>query len=581
MFSKDDLDTTAGKVNISGQKKKADEYKKSMEDTFNGFISSTKQLPLEKQLKFIEEHLGKQLPLDKKEHFLFFLAAIATARNASLPDNHQEQTPINKLLGHLNEGFTNGFTRVGIPKVDLMKKIIRSFYNWLEAYEPHDPEMSHNVLLAFYCITCFFESQLSQFSAFLPDNALDGIKKMKEKIGEKFTQLVQTHGDSLKNSVASSYSALQQLAPEKLAYEQFKVNLSSIKEREAKIERLMQLHWTLLSIADLGIDDPMVGFWKEYNTQEEFNQLMDDLALEPSQREQWQSYFNAEHGEGMTKIWDGFMTSVGTATFSQNILSKNAYKALAKLNIDVEKYEPPIPLIQEIESEFNALKDVEKKDIQALKAHQSQIKSAQGIKADTLNVVVGEINEFQRHLDAQKQYVLHLQIIYNKILKLNELGIKTDDLLGPFGIMLDHAVKTVPHGNKQIDQKLPEEKIDALLKGIEETGKEAAELGEKINEDVAKIRILIDSDSKDAILDSTRSFIEKHKNNFLHKILCFFSKTYKEMFESLNEAVKENDTTRVVSILVGKAEEYAETHTVAMLFNETQELQTLKTPAKS
>ncbi|OEH47885.1 hypothetical protein lpari_01073 [Legionella parisiensis] len=72
MFSKDDLDATAGKVNISGQKKKADEYKKSMEDTFNVFISSTKQLPLEKQLKFIEEHLKENLPLDKKEHFLFF-----------------------------------------------------------------------------------------------------------------------------------------------------------------------------------------------------------------------------------------------------------------------------------------------------------------------------------------------------------------------------------------------------------------------------------------------------------------------------------------------------------------------------
>lgn len=216
-----------------------------------------------------------------------------------------------------------------------------------------------------------------------------------------------------------------------------------------------------------------------------------------------------------------------------------------------------------------------------MKAHQSQIKSAKGIKADILDVVVGEINEFQRHLDVQKQYVLHLQKIHTKILALNDLGVETDGLLEPFKKMLDHAVKTVPHGDKHIDPKSPEEKIDALLAGIRNTQADAEKIGVKIQEDVGKIRNLALGESKDAILHATALFIQKHEKNFLHKILCLFSKTYKEMFESLNEAVKENDTTRVVSILVGKAEEYAETHTVAMLFNETQELQTLKTPAKS
>ncbi|OEH47884.1 hypothetical protein lpari_01072 [Legionella parisiensis] len=263
-------------------------------------------------------------------------------------------------MGHLTEGFTNGFTRLGIPKVDLMTKIIGSFYNWLKAYEPHDPEMSHNVLLAFYCITCFFESQLSQFSAFLPDDALDRIKMMKENIGENFTQLARNHGNSL-NSNVSSHDALQKLAPEKVAYEKFKINLASIKEHEAKVERLMQLHWTLLSISKLGIDDPMKGFWKKYNTQEEFNQLMDDLGLEPAQRKQWQSYFDAEHSEGVTKIWGDLKIYVSNVTFSQNILARNAYTALGKLNVDVEKYQTPMPLIQEIETAFNKLKDIEKK----------------------------------------------------------------------------------------------------------------------------------------------------------------------------------------------------------------------------
>lgn len=57
----------------------------------------------------------------------------------------------------------------------------------------------------------------------------------------------------------------------------------------------------------------------------------------------------------------------------------------------------------------------------------------------------------------------------------------------------------------------------------------------------------------------------------------FFSKTYKEMFESLQDAVKAKDTTQIASILVGKAEEYVKTRPVKMLFDEAQELQTLKT----
>ncbi|MGM9451815.1 hypothetical protein ACTAZI_00600 [Legionella bozemanae] len=582
MFSKESLDATGDKLlNFSPKKKSVDleKYKNSIDTTFNCFFSDVKKQPHAKQLKFIEENLKKQLPLDKRQHFLFFLATIATVRDKSLTENHPEKKLINELLSLLSDGFINGFTAsFKIPRIELIQSIVEGFDSWVKAYEIDDPEMSYNALLAFYCMACFLETQLS--NPLVPKEASSGLKNLKMQIEQQFTQLINEHGNSLKNSESSHSNALQQLAPEKIAYEQFKENLASIKERQAKIERLIQ--WKELSSK---YPNRMDVFWAHYRTEQLFDELMNDLEIEEDQRKDLKPFFYAEHGEDrFTKIkgeifvgLPKFVGGTSTNAFPLQLIGKKTDEALQKLGVNSKKYQSPIQLIKEIEAAFNQLKDIEKKDIQILKAHQSQIKSAKGIKEDTLDVVVGDINAFQRHLVAQEQYVLHLQEIHTKILALKDRRIETDGLLGPFEKMLEHAIKTVPHGDKQIDRKTPEEKIKALLEGVRKTQTDATEIGVQIQKNVGKIRNLALGDSKDAILHATALFIQKHEKNFLHKILCFFSKTYKEMFESLNEAVKENDITRVVSILVGKAEEQTQTCSIAMLFDETQELQTLKT----
>lgn len=586
MFSKESVDSTEKKLlsfSPETENVKLDKFKKSIETTFNPFISDVKKEPLANQLKFIEENLKKQLPLKKRLRFLFFLAVTATVRGEKLTENHPEKVPINELLSHLSDGFINGFTGfMNAPKFRLVMDVIKSFNEWFKAYKIDDPEMSHNVLLAFYCMACFFETQLDH--PLIPKSAGKDLEEMKGQIKQQFTQLAQAYGDSLKNSESSHSSALQQLTPEKQAYKQFQVNLASIKEHEAKVVRMMQLRQILLSSHPRNAT-PIERFWAHYQTQEQFNQLMDDLEIKPDQRKHWQAFFNAERGNFSQKISGGFSIILfpnaigGTPSdfFSLSMLTRENALALSKLKVNLITYKDPTKLVAEIQSEFNELKTVEKKDIQTLKAHQSQIKSAKGIKEDIIDIVLSDVNAFQRHLLAQEQYVLHLQKIHTKILELEALGIKADGLLGPFKVMLDHAVETVPHGDKQIDQKSPEEKIDALLQGIRKTQTDAGELGEEIQKDVAKIRGLIHSDSNDALLNATDRFIQKHEKNFLHKILCFFSKTYKEMFESLQDAVKAKDTTQIASILVGKAEEYAKTRPVKMLFDEAQELQTLKT----
>lgn len=75
MFSKESLVTTRGKLlSFSPEKKNVnlDKFMASMDKTFNPFISNVKNEPPANQLKFIEENLQKQLPLKKRQHFLFF-----------------------------------------------------------------------------------------------------------------------------------------------------------------------------------------------------------------------------------------------------------------------------------------------------------------------------------------------------------------------------------------------------------------------------------------------------------------------------------------------------------------------------
>ncbi|AWN74730.1 hypothetical protein LEAN103870_14470 [Legionella anisa] len=580
MFSKESVGATEKKLlsfSPETENVKLDKFKQSIETTFNSFIIDVKKEPLANQLKFIEENLEKQLPLKRRQHFLFFLAVTATVRGEKLTENHPEKAPINELLSHLSNGFINGFTGLlGAPNIGLVMNVIESFNKWFNTYKIDDPEMSHNVLLAFYCMACFFETQLDH--PLIPKKAVKALEDMKKQIEQQFSQLENTHGDSLKNSESSHRSALQQLTPEKQAYKQFQVNLASIKEHEAKVVRMMQLRQILSDHPRNAT--PKEEFWKHYQTQAQFKQLMDDLEIKPDQRKHWQPFFDAEHGDFSQKLSGGLFIILPNAIggtpsdfFTTNMLTRENALALGKLKVNLTTYKDPTKLVAEIEAEFNQLKDVEKKDIQTLKAHQSQIKSTKGIKEGIIDTVLSDVNAFQQHLLAQEQYVLHLQKIHTKILELEALGIKTDSLLEPFKVMLNHAVETVPHGDKQIDQKSPEEKIDALLQGIRKTQTDAVE----IKNDVARIQGLVHSDSNDALLSATDRFIQKHEKNFLHKILCFFSKTYKEMFESLQDAVKEKDTTRIASILVGKAEEYAKTRPVKMLFDEAQELQTLKT----
>ncbi|QLZ69568.1 hypothetical protein FOLKNPGA_02362 [Legionella sp. PC1000] len=579
MFSKETLDFTVQKLGKI-KDNKLEKYVRSTH-VFNDFIELVKRQPPERQLKFIQDNFDEQVP-KKINHFLFCVAAIIARRTKNLPDDHPEKQFIDLILSYLGDGIIKGFTTVGLPKLGLINKIQVNLEEWIKSLELQAAQnTSHETLLVSYCTICFFES-------LVPDSFADkkkALANIKQEIAEKFNKLVQNHNHLLKTGGSSHNGALQQLTPELRAKEQFQTNLLAIKEREAKIQRMVHLKGILSGSSN----NVMKEFWANYQTQEQFNQLMDDLEIEAEQKQDWQSFFDEKYADGFAKIKGGFFVVMpkflgGTSTniLPLKLIDDKADEALKKLGVNLKEYKDPTKLIAEITAEFNQLKELEKKDIQTIKEHQAQIKSAKGITVST-DKILDDIEEFRKHLIAQEKYVLQLQKIHTKILALDELGIKTDGLVVPFEIMLDHAVKTVTHGDKKIDPLMsPQEKMDALLNGISDTQEKAQEIKKNIIEDVQKIELLIDSKpKKDSLLHATELFIQKYEKNFLHKILCLFSKTYNEMFKSLSEAVTEKNTTRIASILVGKAEEYPQTHTVAMWFDEAQELQTLKTPAKS
>lgn len=75
MFSKESVGATEKKLlsfSPETENVKLDKFKQSIETTFNSFIIDVKKEPLANQLKFIEENLEKQLPLKRRQHFLFF-----------------------------------------------------------------------------------------------------------------------------------------------------------------------------------------------------------------------------------------------------------------------------------------------------------------------------------------------------------------------------------------------------------------------------------------------------------------------------------------------------------------------------
>lgn len=571
MFSKQNLDLTVQRLgNIP--KEQVQIYSDDLVP-FNGFIQEIKKQSPEKQLKFIAEQFENHIP--DLESFLFGVAAAATLRVKNLPDNHPEQKFIDTILAKLGDGLVNGFeTKVlgkAVPRLGLINDIQNNLDKWLKAFEIETAgSTSHETLLVAYCTICFFEANL-------PDSGLlNGKRKdlamMKQEIQQKFSQLVQENKDLISPADLSQISAVvHEITPQK----KFEDKLETI----AKVSRLRALD----DVIGPKSKNPMVNFWRYYNTQEKFTQLMTDLELSSKEKEYWQVHFNWNVlNEVSAKVKIEAPEGLGGLPPNVFTLDKLRFKnlqAIANLGENRGNYDPSIEeVVQNIKNELGHLEEIEKRDMETIQSMHERSKSTKGISTNALGDLFKEIKEFQAYLSSQKEYLVHLNSIHSLIQQLNKSNVPTQGLVRHFEEILDQVISSLPQIDKEIP-KLPREKIayvNQLLEEAEETTKvihaDLDHLVQRMNKAAPKSSDLI---------TAAAQFVDKHEKSFGHILLCWFSSTYKEMFESIKNGADNKDSVQIASVLVGKAEEFSKKYKVATFFKAVQDLNKLSAADQS
>lgn len=642
MFAKDYLEATVGKLSSNGKKTKVDEnfhkYIDAIDNAFNEFINSIKDQPPESQLQYISTNMAqdselsarmKKLSGDKRIWtFMFVIAAAANERNENLPKNHPEKPYIDAVLSGFSQGWVNGFYRVFPPAInkEALNQIKDGLNSWLEHYDIHaNPEISQEVLWVLYSAACYFEPKL-EGSKLIPKELSNVLTQLKAAIVNKLQEFTKEEALAkekeeplvgVESVVPLVSGALQQLAPKENPYEQFMKELASIKSQEdenlklndrVKSNQLRHARMQHLSkilkcqLVDRVIEDPMIAFWEHYNTQTKFNQLMVDLEIEDTQQEHWQRFFDAQHGMGYKNaiatvllILPNGIGGIPNNALSVEVLLDKNNKTLKQLDADFKKKkeyekrinskeEKPSKLIEKIENELQKLVVPEKLDLQILKEKRSHIKKTTDLEKINIADVFHDFEKFQENLAKQKEFLIHLQNIHKIITRLSTHGINTNQLLKSFESILTQAIETIVHDDKSIDPlKSTEETINVLIDGIDKAQQETKEIKKGI-EEIVKINSQTNNnpEKKAEILSATESFIKKYENDIFHKILCFFSKTYNQLFSSLKTAVEGKNSVQIASILGTQTAEYSKKHRIAMLFSEVQELQTLGTfPGKN
>ncbi|STY29701.1 Uncharacterised protein [Legionella wadsworthii] len=563
MYSVDILDLTAQKLgNIKEQK--ATKYKESTKG-FSDFIQAVTNQPPENQLQFILNNLDG-LPSEINS-LLFSIAAMGIRRAQDLPPNNPEKKSIEGIVANLGDLIINGLTKRLLPRWDILSSIQLHLGNWIENFQFQDsPDTSQETLLAAFCIISYFESVI-------PDSFKESKKdltRLREQIANKFNQLVQEHSNLLRPYDASLRApVVEQLSP----VEVFRQNLANL----ARIERLRHLDRILSS------QNPMNQFWNQYNTQTKFTQLMDDLRLQTEQRNQWQLFFDWHvSGNKMAKVKieaPEILGGVPAKIFTLNKIKLLNLQAIANLGVERGNYNYDVDnLLINLERELVQVPQVEIRDIQTIKSQHSQTKSAKGISAVGLGDLFAEIKRFQQYLQSQSDQLVRLSTINNLIEQLNDEGVDTSSLDRSFEDMLEQTINSMPHENKVIPQT-PREKIALMNQMVEE----ALDTSQKIHQDLENLttKMYEAAPKSDVLITAASQFVTKHEKSFGHLLLCWFSSTYKEMFESIKTGAKNGDPVQIASVLVGQAEEFSKKYKIVTFFKSVQDLNKLSSAKES
>ncbi|KTD72918.1 hypothetical protein [Legionella tucsonensis] len=578
----------------NGQTKKDpafDLYKLGIKNAFIRFIEQCKLLPLTQQLEHITKEMKEKKGgiAAKMEHessqkrtwtLVFTLATLALERKQNLPANHPEILPIDKLLSGLSNGWVHGFGSIGLGlklNEEAINNLIEGMKDWIQNFDINQGmQTQHEILLALYAVSCSLEEKLSSYRI-VPKRIKDEMTTIKTLVANKFNELKIKLENELSDSRVDLStqqatrseqvsSALQVLLPKEVTlYQQFKEQLEFLQKQQEelhqkinnfpqeKFNRLLKLHQLLKEQPSANIEDKMSEFWKKYNTQEKFNQLMADLELTESEKSGWQEYFRYQHGsyaeQVMSILWTGnwglpeFMGGIQSDMISLEVLlckCESAQKPLKAIRAEQQKLIPdeekPSQLIDSIEKNLKTLAGLKKIKIDSF--DKQLLDSMKGeTTIDTLGKINGDIEELKENLVKQKMIIASLKNIHEKM-ELLKKHVNCTDIEKTFGLLLDEVINTLSYMKHPLPPDLPTaKKIAALNSSI---GR-ALENVEGIELSINHI-VNTSSNHKLSTIKLVNQFVSSKENTWGHKLLLIFSPSYKKMFNELKKVLTEKTT---------------------------------------
>ena len=159
------------------------------------------------------------------------------------------------------------------------------------------------------------------------------------------------------------------------------------------------------------------------------------------------------------------------------------------------------------------------------------------------------IDEMLRDIDsveaivlAQMQLILKLETTLINIRQLKAKGLEVNDLEAKLKTLVDVLFQKTIIDQELLPQEIgdkiqgPYEKIERIKKAFSAV----IQTTDQIKRDEVRLVNDVMNDMEHALAHATR-YVEKHKNSFVHKLLCKLSSPYRSTFELLEKAIGAKD----------------------------------------
>ncbi|WP_454781164.1 hypothetical protein [Legionella sp. WA2022007384] len=568
------LSTYKGKTKIDPA---FDKYKQGIKTSLVDFINQCKAIPLAQQLDHIAKEMkektgGMSAKIEnnsgKKRSWtlIFTLAALAIERKQDLPKDHPEIASIDMLLSGFSNGWVNEFGSIGFGLTlneEAINNILNGMKGWIQKYDINQGERTkHDVLLALYASVFSLEEKLSS-SPLAPKKFKDEMGIIKVQLIDKFNEL-KNKLDIKKPPSIQVIDPLKELAPkEEILYRQFKEQLEHLKKKQEQIQqnirtfpqaqfaRITQLQQLLKDPPSASSKDPMSEFWKQYDTQTKFNQLLNDLDVPENERPGWNEYFKYQHGsyreQAISILWTGswglpqFIGGVPSNMISLELLrskSDAAIKPLQVIHAQIEAQksivdsERPTQLIHSIEDELKNLAELKKTKMDVLEEELADVIGHKSTNA--LAKINSDIEQLNKSLEKQKKMIQSLKNIQEKIELLKKL-VDCTDVEETFRLFLNEASNTISLTSQPLPPDLPAaKKIATLEHSVARAQSNILGLQLSLNQMAKALNL-----QQSSAIELVSKFIHTKENTLGHTLLSFFSSSYKIMFNELKEALNE------------------------------------------